>query len=122
VVSLRRLGEGARHRLDGLHRLPRRHLLAERGHDVTLGVQEGSSDAAIADLGCRRLKLELRDPCAGPDTASLASVAMPRSTDRRSRSRQPSLGYRCWCGDEVTNDPHRILEYLNWLEKHKEVA
>jgi hypothetical protein len=25
-------------------------------------------------------------------------------------------------GDEVINDPHRILEYLNWLEKHKEVA
>jgi dihydroflavonol-4-reductase len=37
------------------------HLLAERGHDVTLGVQEGSSEAAIADLGCRRLKVELRD-------------------------------------------------------------
>jgi glutaredoxin 3 len=25
-------------------------------------------------------------------------------------------------GDEVTHDSHRILEYLNWLEKHKEVA
>jgi dihydroflavonol-4-reductase len=37
------------------------HLLAEQGHDVTLGVQEGSSDAAIADLDCRRLKLEVRD-------------------------------------------------------------
>ena len=37
------------------------HLLAERGHDVTVGVQEGSSDAAIADLDCRRLKLEVRD-------------------------------------------------------------
>jgi dihydroflavonol-4-reductase len=36
-------------------------LLVERGHDVTLGVQEGSPDAAIADLDCRRLKLELRD-------------------------------------------------------------
>ena len=36
-------------------------LLVERGHDVTLGVQEGSPDDAIADLDCRRLKLELRD-------------------------------------------------------------
>ena len=36
-------------------------LLVERGHDVTLGVQEGSPDGAIADLDCRRLKLELRD-------------------------------------------------------------
>jgi uncharacterized protein YbjT (DUF2867 family) len=34
------------------------HLLVEQGHDVTLGVQEGSSDAAIAALDCRRLKLE----------------------------------------------------------------
>jgi glutathione S-transferase len=25
-------------------------------------------------------------------------------------------------GDEVINDSRRILEYLNWLEKHKEVA
>jgi glutathione S-transferase len=25
-------------------------------------------------------------------------------------------------GDEVIHDSHRILEYLNWLEKHKEVA
>src|SRR5918999_398077 len=37
------------------------HLLVEQGHDVTLGMQEGSSDAAIADLDCRRLKLEVRD-------------------------------------------------------------
>jgi len=25
-------------------------------------------------------------------------------------------------GDEVVNDSHRILEYLNWLETGKEVA
>jgi dihydroflavonol-4-reductase len=37
------------------------HLLTERGHEVTLGVQEGSPDAAIANLDCRRLKFELRD-------------------------------------------------------------
>jgi len=36
-------------------------LLAERGDDVTLGVQDGSPDTAIADLDCRRVKLELRD-------------------------------------------------------------
>ena len=36
-------------------------LLAERGDDVTLGVQDGSPDAAIADLDCRRVKLEVRD-------------------------------------------------------------
>ncbi len=36
-------------------------LLAERGDDVTLGVQEGSSDAAIADLDCRRVKLDVCD-------------------------------------------------------------
>jgi dihydroflavonol-4-reductase len=37
------------------------HLLTKRGHEVTLGVQEGSPDAAIADLDCRRRKFELRD-------------------------------------------------------------
>jgi dihydroflavonol-4-reductase len=37
------------------------HLLHERGDDVSLGVQEGSPDAAIADLDCRRVKLEVRD-------------------------------------------------------------
>ena len=36
-------------------------LLAERGDDVTLGVQERSPDAAVADLDCRRVKLEVRD-------------------------------------------------------------
>ena len=36
-------------------------LLAERGDDVTLGVQEGSPDTAIAGLDCRRVKLEVRD-------------------------------------------------------------
>ncbi|MEA2366339.1 MAG: hypothetical protein QOI32_1851 [Thermoleophilaceae bacterium] len=36
-------------------------LLAERGDDVTLGVQEGSPDAALEGLDCRRVKLEVRD-------------------------------------------------------------
>src|SRR3954452_6351587 len=36
-------------------------LLVERGDDVTLGVEERSPDAAIADLDCRRVKLEVRD-------------------------------------------------------------
>jgi nucleoside-diphosphate-sugar epimerase len=36
-------------------------LLVERGDDVTLGVQEGSPDVAIAELDCRRVKLEVRD-------------------------------------------------------------
>jgi len=36
-------------------------LLDERGDDVTLGVQDGSPDAAIAGLDCRRVKLEVRD-------------------------------------------------------------
>ena len=36
-------------------------LLAERGDDVTLGVQEGSPDVAIRELDCRRVKLEVRD-------------------------------------------------------------
>ena len=36
-------------------------LLVERGDDVTLGVQDRSPDAAIADLDCRRVKLEVRD-------------------------------------------------------------
>jgi dihydroflavonol-4-reductase len=36
-------------------------LLAERGDDVTLGVQDGSPDTAIGDLDCRRVKLEVRD-------------------------------------------------------------
>jgi dihydroflavonol-4-reductase len=37
------------------------HLLVERGDEVTLGVQDGSADTAIAALDCRRLKLELGD-------------------------------------------------------------
>lgn len=37
------------------------HLLVERGHEVTLGMQDGSPDTAVADLDCRRLKLELGD-------------------------------------------------------------
>ena len=36
-------------------------LLVERGDEVRLGVEEGSPDAAIADLDCRRVKLEVRD-------------------------------------------------------------
>jgi dihydroflavonol-4-reductase len=36
-------------------------LLTERGDEVTLGVQDGSPDAAISDLDCRRVKLEVRD-------------------------------------------------------------
>jgi dihydroflavonol-4-reductase len=36
-------------------------LLAERGDEVTLGAQDRSPDAAIADLDCRRVKLEVRD-------------------------------------------------------------
>jgi len=36
-------------------------LLVDRGDDVTLGVQDGSPDTAIADLDCRRVKLEVRD-------------------------------------------------------------
>jgi dihydroflavonol-4-reductase len=36
-------------------------LLAERGDEVTLGVQDGSPDTAIAGLDCRRVKLDVRD-------------------------------------------------------------
>jgi dihydroflavonol-4-reductase len=36
-------------------------LLVERGDDVTLGVQDGSPDAALEGLDCRRVKLEVRD-------------------------------------------------------------
>jgi dihydroflavonol-4-reductase len=36
-------------------------LLAERGDEVTVGVHDGSPDAAIAGLDCRRVKLEVRD-------------------------------------------------------------
>jgi dihydroflavonol-4-reductase len=36
-------------------------LLAERGDDVVLGVEEGSPDAAIADLELRRVRCEVRD-------------------------------------------------------------
>jgi dihydroflavonol-4-reductase len=36
-------------------------LLAERGDDVTLGVEDGSPDAGIEGLDCRRVKLEVRD-------------------------------------------------------------
>jgi dihydroflavonol-4-reductase len=36
-------------------------LLAERGDEVVLGVEHGSSDAAIADLDLRRVRCEVRD-------------------------------------------------------------
>jgi dihydroflavonol-4-reductase len=36
-------------------------LLAERGDEVVLGVEQGSSDAAIADLDLRRVRFEVRD-------------------------------------------------------------
>ena len=36
-------------------------LLADRGDELTLGVEDGSPDIAIADLDCRRVKLEVRD-------------------------------------------------------------
>jgi dihydroflavonol-4-reductase len=36
-------------------------LLADSGYDVRLGVQDGSPDTAIADLDCRRVRLEVRD-------------------------------------------------------------
>jgi len=37
------------------------HLLAERGDELTLGVEDGSPDTAIADLDVRRVKLEVCD-------------------------------------------------------------
>jgi dihydroflavonol-4-reductase len=37
------------------------HLLAARGDEVVLGVQEGSPDAAIADLDLKRVKLDVLD-------------------------------------------------------------
>jgi dihydroflavonol-4-reductase len=37
------------------------HLLAERGDEVVLGVEEGSPDAAIAGLDLRRLRLDVLD-------------------------------------------------------------
>ena len=36
-------------------------LLADRGDELTLGVEDGSPDIAIADLDCCRVKLEVRD-------------------------------------------------------------
>jgi dihydroflavonol-4-reductase len=36
-------------------------LLVERGDEVTLGVHEGSPDAGIEGLDCRRVRLEIRD-------------------------------------------------------------
>jgi dihydroflavonol-4-reductase len=37
------------------------HLLAERGDEVVLGVEEGSPDAAIADLDLKRVRCDVRD-------------------------------------------------------------
>jgi dihydroflavonol-4-reductase len=37
------------------------HLLAERGDELRLGVEEGSPDAAIAGLDAERTRLEVRD-------------------------------------------------------------
>jgi dihydroflavonol-4-reductase len=36
-------------------------LLADRGDELTLGVQEGSPDTALEGLDCRRVKLDVRD-------------------------------------------------------------
>ena len=43
-------------------------LAVERGDEVVLGVEQGSDDDAIADLDCRRVRIEvtrpaLRSPC-----------------------------------------------------------
>jgi dihydroflavonol-4-reductase len=37
------------------------HLLAERGDEVVLGVEEGSPDTAIADLDAKRMKCDVLD-------------------------------------------------------------
>ena len=36
-------------------------LLVERGDEVRLGVEDGSPDAGIADLDCKRVRLDVRD-------------------------------------------------------------
>jgi dihydroflavonol-4-reductase len=36
-------------------------LAVERGHEVRLAVEEGSNDSGIADLDCRRVRLEVTD-------------------------------------------------------------
>jgi dihydroflavonol-4-reductase len=37
------------------------HLLAERGDEVVLGIEQGSPDAAIADLDMKRVRLDVLD-------------------------------------------------------------
>ena len=52
-------------------------LLVERGDEVRLGVEEGSPDAAIADLDCKRVKLRRARPALGAARAEGRRARVP---------------------------------------------
>jgi glutathione S-transferase len=77
---------------------------------------------APTDLVCRCGKVARRMRGMGIDFAEIRVAFL-----RRDRPEIEELTGQRWVpvlvdGDEVIHDSHRILEYLDWLERRKEVA
>ena len=77
---------------------------------------------APTDLVCRCGKVARRMRSMGIDFEEIRVAFL-----RRDRPEIEELTGQRWVpvlvdGDEVSHDSHRILEYLDWLERRKEVA
>jgi glutathione S-transferase len=77
---------------------------------------------APTDLVCRCGKVARRLRSMGIEFEEIRVAFL-----RRDRPEIDELTGQRWVpvlvdGDEVINDSHRILEYLDWLERRKEVA
>jgi glutathione S-transferase len=77
---------------------------------------------APTDLVCRCGKVARRMRSMGIDFEEIRVAFL-----RRDRPEIEELTGQRWVpvlvdGDEVIHDSHRILEYLDWLERRKEVA
>jgi glutathione S-transferase len=77
---------------------------------------------APTDLVCRCGKVARRLRSMGIDFEEIRVAFL-----RRERPEIEELTGQRWVpvlvdGDEVIHDSHRILEYLDWLERRKEVA
>jgi glutathione S-transferase len=77
---------------------------------------------APTDLVCRCGKVARRLRSMGIDFEEIRVAFL-----RRDRPEIEELTGQRWVpvlvdGDEVIHDSHRILEYLDWLERRKEVA
>ena len=66
-------------------------LLVERGDEVRLGVEEGSPDAAIADLESPRVKLEVSGGVSLASVRALARLGPDRISIGRLTHSAPAL-------------------------------